>query len=210
MLGDGEREPVGIDLLERIGADQRLRHLRGDRHQRDRIEARVGDGREEVGGSRAGGGQTDGGPAGHPRHALRDEAGALFMAGEDVADAAAVQRIVERQDGPAGDAGERVDSLPFEQEAEDGGSSVFHGWWRLAPSPVHTRRGHEKAPSGAAPEGAKVVQMLRPLVARRLRRLLPAAGRQQRGVELGRGVASAPARRAGGSALSRRETATKW
>jgi len=34
VLGDREREAVGIHFLERIGADQRLRHLAGDGHER--------------------------------------------------------------------------------------------------------------------------------------------------------------------------------
>lgn len=37
----------------------------------------------------------------------RDEPGALFVAGEDVADAAAVQGVVERQDRAAGSTARR-------------------------------------------------------------------------------------------------------
>jgi hypothetical protein len=58
---------------------------------------------------------------------LGDEPRALFMARQNVADGAGVQGVVERQDGAAGDARDRVDALPFEQGAQEVGSSDFHG-----------------------------------------------------------------------------------
>ena len=53
VLGDRDGEPVGVDLLERVGADHRARHLAGDRDQRDRVELRVGDRREQIRRARA-------------------------------------------------------------------------------------------------------------------------------------------------------------
>jgi len=129
VLRDREREAVGVDFLKGVGADQRLRHLGGDRDQRDRVEAGVGDGGEEIGGTGAGGGEAHGGAAGDARHALGDESGALFMAGEDVFDArvGGVKRVVERQDRAARDAGDGADALAFEQVAEDFGAGEGAG-----------------------------------------------------------------------------------
>jgi len=116
--------------LKRVGADERLRDLAGDGDERHGVEFGVGDGGEQVGGAGAGGGQADGGAAGGAGHALGDEAGALFVAREHVADGAAVKRVVEGQDGAAGDAGDGADALPFEQDSEEMGSGGFHddGW----------------------------------------------------------------------------------
>ena len=71
--------------------------------------------------------EAGGGATGDPGHALCDKARALFVAGEDVADGAAVQRVVERQDRAAGNSRKSADALPFEQDAEEVGSSCFHG-----------------------------------------------------------------------------------
>ena len=43
VLRDRHREAVGVDLLERVGADHRARHLSGDGDERDRVELGVGD-----------------------------------------------------------------------------------------------------------------------------------------------------------------------
>ena len=39
MLGDGDGEAIGVDLLKRVGADHRRRHLSGHRDHGDRIPA---------------------------------------------------------------------------------------------------------------------------------------------------------------------------
>ncbi len=129
MLRDRQRESVGVDLLERVGADHALRHLAGDRHQGHRIEARVGDRREEIGRARAGRAERHRGAAGDAGHALGDETRALFVAREHVADTAAMQRIVEWQDRPARNARDRIDPLAFEQDAQEVGSVGLHDDW---------------------------------------------------------------------------------
>jgi len=126
VLGDRQGEAVGIHFLERVGADQGLRDLAGDGDERDGVEARVGDGGEQVGRAGTGGGEAGGGAAGDAGHALGDEARALFVAGEDVANGAAVERVVKGQNRAAGNARECADALSFEQDAEEVGTVGFH------------------------------------------------------------------------------------
>src|SRR5690606_25554253 len=167
VFGDRDGEPVGSDLLERVGADQGGGDLAGDGDERDGVEPRVGDGGEEVGDAGAGGGEADGGASGDAGHALGDEAAALFMACEDVVDGAVVQRVVEGQDRAAGYAGERVDALAFEQDFQDLGPCVagcFQGWCLVGAHPAPRRRSPQKSPSGAAPEGQSRVNDQNPRV----------------------------------------------
>ena len=53
------------------------------------------------------------------------ETGALLVAGEDMADGAAAQRIVERQIGTTGDAGDLGDALAFQQGYGQFGARAF-------------------------------------------------------------------------------------
>ena len=61
-------------------------------------------------------------------HSLGDEPGPLLVAGQDVAEAAAAgQGVVEGQVGPAGDAGQGGDPLPFEQADDEVCAGQLHG-----------------------------------------------------------------------------------
>ena len=100
----------------------------------------------QIGGARPGCGQAHGGLAGDAGHALGDEPRALFMAREDVTDRAAVQCVVERQDGPAGDACDGADALPFEQGPQEVGAGDFHGGSRCEPAPLARSGGGKKKP----------------------------------------------------------------
>ena len=118
VLGDRQGEAVGVDLLKGVGPDEAS--AKPGRLWRPGAPNRAGHRRSPSRGwsRRARGGKADGGAARRPGHALGDEARPLLMAGEDVADRAAVQRVVERQDGPAGYSRDRPDALPFEQGAQ--------------------------------------------------------------------------------------------
>ena len=118
VLGDRHGDAVDIHFLKGVGADHRARHLAGDRHQRNRIEMSVGDGSDEIGRPRPAGRDADLGRAADARHALGDEARALLVAGKHVADLAAHQRIVERQDGAARNARDGAHTLAFEKAHE--------------------------------------------------------------------------------------------
>ncbi|MNE92834.1 hypothetical protein D3C80_1906080 [compost metagenome] len=86
MFGDGDRDAVGINFLERIGADHRRRDLAGDTNQRDGVEARIGDGGDQVGRARPATGHADCRFALCARHTLRDKTCALFVTGQYMAD----------------------------------------------------------------------------------------------------------------------------
>ena len=85
MFGDGDRDTVGVDFLERIGPNHRCRNLAGNAHQRNRVQTRIGDGGDQVGGARAATGHADRRFALSTRHPLSDKARALFVTRQNVA-----------------------------------------------------------------------------------------------------------------------------
>ncbi|MNI40579.1 hypothetical protein D3C73_948050 [compost metagenome] len=86
VLGDGNRNAVGVDFLEGVGADHRGRNLTGDTHQRDGIQSRIGNSRHQIGGPRPATGHTHGRFAIGSRHALGDKPRALFVTRQDMTD----------------------------------------------------------------------------------------------------------------------------
>jgi hypothetical protein len=120
VLGDRNAQAIGIDFLKGIGADHRPGHLPGDRHQRNRIQFGVGNRRQQIGRAGAGRRHADRRHAGGARHPLGHEAAALLVPGEDMMDQRRLrQGVVNRQDGAAGNAGQRTDALSFEQTDND-------------------------------------------------------------------------------------------
>ncbi|MOA29499.1 hypothetical protein D3C78_1505160 [compost metagenome] len=59
MFGAGQRQAEDIDLLKGIGANQCGAYLTGDRYQRNRIQQRIGQAGDQVGGAGAGSGDTN-------------------------------------------------------------------------------------------------------------------------------------------------------
>jgi hypothetical protein len=148
-LDRGPGHGADVHLLKGSGAEQRPRHLAGDADHGHRVHGRVGEGGEHVGGSWSGGGEADRRPAGGPGHALGDEAGALLVAGEHVADGGAGgERVVQGQVGPSGDAGDHGDAVAF-QLADDDFSAVHsgHGLFLLGGC------GQKKTPAGGRRQG---------------------------------------------------------
>ncbi len=86
MLGDADRNTVGVHFLEGVGADHRGRHLAGDADQRNGVETRIGNGGDEVGGTRPATGHTNRRFALSSRHTLSNKARALFVTGQYVPD----------------------------------------------------------------------------------------------------------------------------
>ena len=116
MLDDRHRDAGGIDFLKRVGADQRRTHLPGDADERRRVHPGVGDRRDEVRRARSGGRDRDAHLAGCAGVALGHVTGALLVPGEHVTNGGAARdRVVGRQDRPAGDPERNVD--PFELES---------------------------------------------------------------------------------------------
>ena len=111
-LGAGPGDADGIGLLERIGADQEGRHLRRQHDDRDRIQQRVGQPGDGVGGAGARGDQHHAGLAGRAGIALGHVDRALFVADQDVADVVLLEDlVVDRQHRAAGIAEYRVHAL---------------------------------------------------------------------------------------------------
>ena len=73
MFGDRDTHAVGVDFLEGIRANQSARHLAGDADERNRVQLGIGDGRQDVGRTRARGGETHGRFAAGARQPLRNE-----------------------------------------------------------------------------------------------------------------------------------------
>ena len=94
-----------------------------------------------------GGGERDAGPARRTCVALGHVARALLVPGEDVAHGRpAGDRVVDRQDRPAGDAEDDLDALGLER-AEDGVGAEHRG---VTPAPGRTRRRCAAPASGRA------------------------------------------------------------
>ncbi len=66
-------------LLKRIGANDRRGDLTGDGNQRHAVQFGVGDGRDQVRGTRTAGGHAHAGPPGRPRVALGGKTAPLLV-----------------------------------------------------------------------------------------------------------------------------------
>ena len=126
MLGAVARDADGVGFLERVGADQRGRHLAGDDDHRDRIHQRVGDAGDRVGRARAGGDEHDAGLAGRAGIAFGRVRRRLLVADEDVADAVLLeQRVVDRQHRAAGIAEHDLHAEIAQRLDQDIGSALL-------------------------------------------------------------------------------------
>ena len=123
VLDDRQRDAGDVGLLEAVGADQVGADLAGDEDGRHRVHVGVGDRRDQVRRARAGGGEGDADLAGGLRVALRGVAGALLVAHLDVLEVGVVERVVERQAGPAGDPEDVLDTLGLKGLAEGVGGA---------------------------------------------------------------------------------------
>ena len=103
VLGDAAADLDDRRFLKGVRADDRRRHLPGDRQQGDAVQLGVGDRGDEVCRPRAAGGHADADLAGAAGVALGGESAALLVPGKDDADLAAEagQRLVQRDARPA-------------------------------------------------------------------------------------------------------------
>ena len=124
MLDHGQGDAGGVGLLEAVGADQVGPHLPGDEHGGHRVEHRVGDRGDEVGGPGAARGEGDAHAAARLGVALGRMSRPRLVAAEDVAQAAVVEGVVGRQVGTPREAEYRVDALGL--EALDDGIDSSH------------------------------------------------------------------------------------
>jgi hypothetical protein len=115
VLGDRLGDAGGVALLEGVAADGGGRHLAGDAHHRDRVHEGVAERGDDVGGRRAAGDHGDARASGDVGIALRHVPGPLLVAHEDVADRRVDDRVVDRQDRPAGEPEHHLDALELER-----------------------------------------------------------------------------------------------
>ena len=103
VLGDGQRDARDVDLLEAVSTDERVGHVAGNSHERNRIEVGGGDARHEIGGAGARGGDDHAGLAGGAGVAVGRVGGSLLVGGEHVAQLVLVfvERVVDVDDLPA-------------------------------------------------------------------------------------------------------------
>ena len=112
VLGATAGDAGGVALLERVRADEMGRHLAGDADQRDRIEQRVGQAGDRVGGAGTGRDQQNADLAGRAGVALGRVGRALLMAHENVPQLVLIEdRVVDRQHRAARIAEHDVDAL---------------------------------------------------------------------------------------------------
>ena len=128
VLGDRHGDAGGVALLEGVRADGGVRHLTGDADQWHRVEVGVAEGGDDVGGGGSAGDHGAAGPAGGVRIAGCHVAGALLVADQDVADRRVDERVVDREDRPAGQAEQQVDALVL--ESPDQRLAAVHGFRR--------------------------------------------------------------------------------
>ncbi len=114
VLDDRQGQPEHVQFLERVGAQQRGGDLAGDADHRHRIQHRIGDAGDQVGGARAGGGDADADPATGTGETVGGQGGALLVADQDVLQPGIHQGVVERHDGAARIAEQRMHALGFQ------------------------------------------------------------------------------------------------
>ena len=127
VLHTGPRDAHAVNFLESIVADQGSRHLAGEHHHRDRIHVGSRDTGDRVGRPRSGRYQHHTGTAGSARIAVRRMGGSLLVTHQHVLDLILlIQRIIDRQDGPAGIAEHVVDALLGKAANENLSASQLH------------------------------------------------------------------------------------
>ena len=132
-LGERKRHAEDVGFLEGVGSDQGTADLAGDADQRDRVHFRVRDAGNQIGRAGSAGRHRHSDLAGHPGVAFGRENRALLVPRQDVAHAAALERVIQRHDGAAGITEHKVN--PFgAQTLQDDVGAFKHSppVWRLA------------------------------------------------------------------------------
>ena len=113
VLGNGQGDAGDVDLLEGVGADLRIHHIAGNGHHGNGIQESGGNASDQIGGSRAGGGDDHTGLPSGPGPAVGSVGSALLMGGEHVGHLVPVlvESVVDVDHLPAGVAENSMDAL---------------------------------------------------------------------------------------------------
>ncbi len=126
VFRDAHRDARRVALLERVGPDRCPRHLSRDDDQRDRVHVGVGERRDDVRGTRPARHHRHPRPPGHVGITLRCMARPLLVADEDVTDRRVEDRVVDGEDGAAGEAEDHLHSFGFQAPYEGLSPGVLH------------------------------------------------------------------------------------
>ena len=102
VFGTGQRHAQNIDLLKGIGTDKVASHLTSNRHHRHRIHHGIGKTRDEVGRTGTGGGDANPHLTRATGIAYGSHGCTLLMTAEQMGDAAIIQSVIDRHNGPPG------------------------------------------------------------------------------------------------------------
>ncbi len=115
VLGDGHSHATDISLLEGIRTEHVLAYLAGDGHQWNGVHVGVGNGGDQVRGTRSGGGDTHTNATGRLRKARCCMACTLLVTDQDVIELfGGVERLVQWQDCAARQTKDNVCAQLFE------------------------------------------------------------------------------------------------
>ncbi len=151
VLGDGHRDALDVSFLEAVPAQRTGGHIAGEGHHGHRVHIGSGNAGDEVGGTRAAGGQHHAGASGGAGVAVRRMGRALFVSRQHMGDAVGIliQLVVEVEHCAAGVAKDGIHSLLTEHLHKDLRTVQLHGEFLLFPVlfPLfytfpHTLRGH--------------------------------------------------------------------
>ena len=115
VLGDRHGDAGDVGFLERIGADEICLDLARDGDNRHRVHHGVGNGRDQVRRARSRSRKADADFAGGERIAFGHMARTLLVAHQNMLDVRElVERVIQRDDGPAGITKDRINAFALE------------------------------------------------------------------------------------------------
>ena len=147
MLGDGHGHALDIGFLKAVPPQQRGRHVAGEGDHGHAVHVGGSDTGDQIGGAGAAGGQHHAGAAGGAGVTVGRVGRALFMGGQDVADAVGVfvQFIVQVQHRAAGIAENGIHALFRQDFHKDLRTVQFHTVNSSSSSlPAENRRKYKK------------------------------------------------------------------
>ena len=137
VLGDGHGNALNVGFLKAVLADARGGYVAGKGHHGHRVHVGRGNARDQIGGTRAAGGQHHAGAAGGPGVTVCCMGGSLLVSGEHMGDAVGVfiQLIVKIQHCTAGITKNGIHALLTKNLHKNLRTVQLHGELLLFPKP---------------------------------------------------------------------------